>query len=393
MHLLKSLLIATTALAAAACARAYAPPGGERDTQPPRLMETVPGPLATVPAGFDEPVVFRFDERISERNFSEALVLVSPLDGALRVERGRREVRVRIDGGWRPERVYRVVLLPGVRDLFGNARQEPAEIVFSTGPPVPNTAVAGIVMDRVTGRAAQNAVINAVRRGDEVVYTAVTDTAGFFSLRHMPTGVYDMMAYADLNRNRRRDAPEPVDSGRVASLAAQNDTVTIVFQVLAPDTTPPRLTRAEQVDSLRVRLAFDDYMEGDVAMEGAAAEVYALPDTVSHGAALRVLPAPLFERERGAARSQPADTVPADTVPAPAPRRPAEQRPLLPTRELVVELTRPLEPGREYLIIITGVVNIHGLPGGGEAAFATRAAAPVREAVPPPPDTMMVRPR
>src|SRR5690606_10245632 len=107
---------------------------------------------ATVPE-FSGPVIFRFDERISERNI-ENIAIVSPSDGDVSVDRGRSELRISIEGGFQPGRVYRVILLPGVRDLFNNERRAPAELVFSTGPAITETALAGLVVDRITGRAA-----------------------------------------------------------------------------------------------------------------------------------------------------------------------------------------------------------------------------------------------
>jgi hypothetical protein len=372
-------------LAVSACARAYPPPGGEPDRTPPRLLGTTPEPLAVVAAS-DEPVVFHFDERLSERNFTESLVIVSPQDGALRVQRSGREVRVRIDGGWRAGRVYSVVLLPGVRDLFNNARTEPAEVVFSTGPEMPATAVAGIVIDRITGRPPQQGVVNAVRRDDGAAYMALTDTAGFFSLRHLPLGDYDMVAYGDQNRNRRRDPAEPVDSGRVVTLSAAADTVAITFEVLPVDTTPPRLLRAEAVDSMTVRLFFDDYFDVDEPVLAAVGVVHALPDSVQWATARRVLVAPVWERGRAAAdaaaRRAAAEAAEAaaraDTTVAPAriqlqPQvQPQREQPLLPTRELVVELDRPLGAGQAYTITVSEAVNISGLAGGGVARFETR---------------------
>jgi hypothetical protein len=369
--IVRTLILAAAVLAAAGCARAYPPPGGERDTLPPGLVSTTPGPLAVVP-DFRGPVIFQFDERISERNFSEALVTVSPLDGAMRVRRAGNEIRVEIDGGWQPDRVYRVVVLPGIRDLFGNVRDQPAEVVFSTGPPVPATAVAGIVLDRLTNRPVQNAVVRAMRRGDEAAYTAVGDTGGFFSLRHLPMGVYDVEAFNDLNRNRRRDPAEPMD-GRQVSLGAVSDTVALVFNVLAPDTTPPRVTRADVVDSLHVRLTFDDHFDPDQVQGSAAVTLHALPDSVPAAVGVRVLVSSVYDQERRAAPPQrpAADTVPPDTLAPPQPppqpqqqRAPAQPQVPLPTRELVVVLDRPLRPGT-YAVTVAGVVNIHGLSGGG----------------------------
>jgi hypothetical protein len=372
---LRTVSVLSVAALAVACARAYPPPGGDRDQLPPGLVNTTPTALAVIP-GFSGPVVFRFDERISERNFSEALVIVSPLDGALRVQRRGNEVRVEIDGGWRPDRVYRVVLLPGIRDLHGNARDQPAEVVFSTGPPVPNTAIAGIVFDRLTARPAQSAVVRAVRRGDDVAYTAVGDTGGFFALRHLPMGVYDVEAFVDLNRNRRRDVAEPVGSEQV-SLAAAADTTTLVFNVLAPDTTPPRPSRAEVVDSMRVRVVFDDYFDPAQAQQAAGAVVHALPDSTQYATARRIVLASVLEQERRTPQPEPRDTLAADTaaapLPAPAPtRRVPTQQPALPGREMIIELDRPLRPGT-YTVTVNNVINIHGLTGGGVVRLQVQA--------------------
>jgi hypothetical protein len=377
------VVMAMCAVLLAACARAYPPPGGERDRLPPALVTTTPGPLEVVP-GFAGPVVFRFDERLSERGFSESLVTVSPLDGALRVRRAGNEVRVEIDGGWRPNRIYRVVLLPGLRDLFGNERNESAEIVFSTGPPVPNTAIAGIVHDRLTERPARDAVISAVQRGEEVAYSAVGDSAGFFSLRHVPIGEYDVVAFADQNRNRRRDPAEPVDRA-VASVTADGDTVMLVFHVLAPDTTPPRVTGAELVDSMHVRIVFDDHFDPSVLLDGAEVELHALPDSVPFARARRVVVATVHQAEQRAVTRAPEPT-PADTVGVPAPPPPPPQRVVtpqaapLPARELVAQLDRALAPGT-YAVVVRGVVNISGLAGGGHARL--QVAAPQPPAGPP----------
>ena len=361
----------------------------------PRLLETVPAPLAVVEPG-TAPAVLRFDERLSERGFSEALVSVSPLDSTLRVERSGSEVRVSIDGGWRPNRVYRVVLLPGASDLFGNARREAVELVFSTGAPVGSTALAGMVMDRLTGVGAPQGVVDAVHRTEGARYTAIADSSGFYSLRYLPVGEYDVRAYEDLNRNRRRDAMEPVDSGHTALFTQPTDTVALVFDVLVPDTTAPRITSARALDSLHVRVETDDYFDPAAGLDAARAAVSTLPDSIRRAVSVRIMPEAVFVAERDAARlaadsaAAAADTAAAvrDTLAAPpraAPVRPGAPRggaidSTLPTRALVVRLDRPLAPG-SYTISIAGVTNLHGLSGGGATQFDLSPPAP-----PPPPD-------
>jgi hypothetical protein len=371
------------------CARPFAPPGGERDVNAPRLLSTTPEPLAVIAAGAG-PVVFRFNERISERGFSETLVSVSPLDSALRVDRSGSEVRVRIDGGWRANRVYRVVLLPGIRDLFGNERREPVELVFSTGAPVGNTALAGIVIDRLTGRPARQGVVDATHTTERARYTAIADSSGFYSLRYLPIGEYDVRAYDDHNGNRRRDFLEPVDSGHPASFQQPTDTVALIFTVLSPDTTAPRVMSARAIDSLHVRIEIDDYFD-PYGPGSISADVHWMPDSVRYAGSSRVVPEPVFNEEQRAASAAAADTiaaadtaavvaVPTDVVPQTGQVPDAAE--MLPQREFVVMLDRPLVPG-SYTITVSGVINLQGIAGGGIARFDVAAPAPPPE---PPPE-------
>jgi hypothetical protein len=352
----------------AACARPYPPPGGERDQLSPGLVETSPAALTTMAPG-NTPVVFRFDERLSERGFGEALVLVSPHDSAVRVERGRTEVRVRMDGGWRANRVYRVVLLPGVRDLFGNERTDQLELIFSTGAAIDSTVLGGLVVDRITGVPARSGVVEAVQREGGVVYTALADSSGFFSLRYLPLGAYDISAYDDQNRNRRRDLLEPLDSGGAVTLSQPADTITQIFRVLVPDTSAPRVTGAEAVDSLHVRVTFDDYFDAELPLAAAGAQVHALPDSTAWAVGVEVMAGTAF------LRSQRTDTA-AIALP-----------PLLPARDVVVRLDRVLAPGT-YTITVGPITNLHGLDGSGTARFE------VRRVEPPPvrPDTTRIPP-
>jgi len=384
MRIRTTMFLAVCALAA--CARAFPPSGGEPDRQPPRIISTTPAALAVVRPS-DDKVVFRFDETLSERGFTEALVTVSPLDSALRVKRSGNEISVGIDGGWRADRVYRIVLLPGIRDLFGNDRKDAIELVFSTGPPVQETAIAGIVTDRITGRAAQNAVVTATRRADSALYMAVGDTGGFYSLRNVPLGTYDMRAYIDANRNRRRDRSESSDSGKAVTLGAASDTIAQLFAILPIDTTGPRLTKAVLMDSLHVRVTIDDWMDVTASLVPVGVVVYSLPDSVRIAAGSAAT-ASEYERLRAALVAA------ADT--SAAARRPSTGRPggrsqgpaAGATHDIVVTLERVLRPG-SYTITLSDLSNIQGFVGGGTVKFEVRETPPPRTGIRP--DTVNAR--
>lgn len=395
------LLVAAAALA---CAQPQAPPGGEPDEVPPRVVAVTPAHFDTITASSD-PVVIRFDERISERLVDvqdlEEGVLVSPRTGAMRVERGRRSIEVSLAGGWQPGQVYQVVLLPVLRDLFGNRLTERVELVFSTGGAITPTAVAGFVEDRLTGEVVEDARLEAFRGTETVAYQTVTDTSGFFALRFIPAGTYELRAWRDQDQDGEIDFQEP--QTRTELTLGARDTVILELALLPQDTTAARLAVAEAVDSTRVRLLFDDYFPPG-PIDGSAT-LYRLPDSTRvaggelvHGTRLDSLVAEEAARDTLAPEPAPGDTAqaPVDTAQAPPAQRAREARPgarregqrdasaePLPSRELIMILPAPLVPGAEYTVVVEGVTNIRRIPGGGGTA---RFQAPPRPE--PPPDTL-----
>jgi hypothetical protein len=414
--------------AAASCARPLPPPGGEEDRSPPQIVATTPEPLQIL-EGFSGEVVFRFDERISERG-TENIVLVTPVTGDVRISRGRSEIRARVEGGWRPGVIYRVVLLPGIRDLFNNERRTPADLVFSTGPEIPATAIAGLVTDRITGRPASQAIVQATRRTDSLPYITAVDSQAFFALQNLPFGLYDVIAFTDVNRNRRRDPSEAVSAAATAPLSQQTDTLPIDLVVIPPDTTPARLLRAEARDSLQVRIFTDDWIEPALPLVSLQIRILQLPDSSEIEGPHRAIHVDSFMVARAKAdsaaradslarmaradsiaraaradslRRAGADTAAVDTTrrqpplrgaptipPRVAQPRGAQQRPggaqadalppigPLPYQELVIVPARALPPGR-YLIEVRGLQNIAQIPGGGGmVAFEIAAPRPTR---------------
>ncbi len=242
------------------CARQSAPPGGPPDARPPVVVSTVPENLASVP-DFEGPVRFEFDERISEQAGGGALdaaVAISPRTGAVSVSHGRRSLEVDLEGGFRAGVVYRVTLQPVVRDMFGNTLRDPFELVFDTGADPEETAVAGEVWDRVTGRGLSDVAVHAIG-ADSLVYVATSGDGGIYALRYVPSGSYALTAFQDQDADGTPDASE-IQGATDFELAA-GDTVFVDVPVMAADTTAPVLLAAEILDSVTVAVRFDDYVD------------------------------------------------------------------------------------------------------------------------------------
>lgn len=390
---------------AASCAQVEGPRGGEPDRSPPYVIATEPEAMAVVP-GWDGPVVIRFNERISQQRVEQSVV-VSPEQGEVRVDKGRRELRIRVEGGWKPGRIYRVEVLPVIRDLFNNTRQEPIDLIFSTGPPIPNTALAGRLTDRLTGKPVAEARVEATRRLDSVTYVAVTDTAGLYALRHIPAGAYDLRAYIDRDRDKEADFEEFRDSAFVS--LGVNDTAFVNFALLPGDSTPAQLVRAEAVDSLQLRLHFDDFMDPEESLDSVTVTLLELPDSTPVAVGEVIWP-DVFEKRQAALRTAAegdtaglavvdstgagADTLAVVAAPSVGEAAGADpdagkvepddgggvaaqdELPPLPTREIVVVPVTPLPHETNFSVIVGGVRNIHGLTGGGGTADFRTPKAP-----------------
>lgn len=368
-----------TSVLMGACAQASSPPGGDPDRYAPRVIGTVPDTNAVV-TNFSGPVIFRFDETLSERGVREdEMVLVSPETGEVEISRKGDEIRVEMEGGWQPGRVYHVTVNPGVQDRFGNARTQAYELVFSTGPEILPNAIAGLVTDRLTARAIANARVELMHTSDSTTYVTLTDTAGFFAVRSLPLGAYRAIAFLDPNRNRTIEFEEPRDQ-KITSLVTPRDTPVVELSVLALDTTPARLLRAAATDTTSVRIAFDDFIPANAQFGEVTITLWQLPDSTPVPAAGSVM----HPRERERLLRAMQDTGAAKPA---APRAPGATAPSaadtirLPTQEIVFVPARALLPATRYRILMNGIRNMLNIPGGGgtttfETAARARPAAP-----------------
>jgi hypothetical protein len=156
--------------------------------------------------------------------------------------------------------VYRVTLLPVIRDMFNNTMHDPVDLVFSTGAPFVNSAVAGMVWDRITGSPMKDMEVMASPERDSTEeYVARSDTGGIYVFRYVPPGHYRVTAFDDLNRNGRVD-PSETRGTQTLVLTGPDTVLPLDVAALRPDTTPAHVKSAEALDSLTVAVSMDHYM-------------------------------------------------------------------------------------------------------------------------------------
>jgi hypothetical protein len=226
----------------------------------------------------------RFDEVIEEgaarggrtATGLASFVLLSPVDGETRVRWRRNRITLRPRDGWKPNTVYRLEILPGVRDLRRNATTEGRVVLFSTGPAIPTTRLDGVAVDWARGTPLLRALVEARPAGDSVGYRTLSDSSGAFRLDGIPPGAYVVYGVNDQNNNRALDRREAHDS-----IAVTLDTAaTVELWTLVRDTVPPRLQMAQTIDSVTARIDASLPLDPYQSLSPDMVRVRLLPDSV-----------------------------------------------------------------------------------------------------------------
>jgi len=389
-----------------ACASMAPPPGAPPDSTPPRVLLVSPESGAVVP-DLKGDAVIGFDEVIDEMPGGGGglgavtgigrQVVLSPVNGPVEASWHRTTIHVKPAEGWKPNRVYRLQLLPGVLDLRHNIMKQGRTVIFSTGAPFGHSTLSGIALQWVEQHALTRAVIRAQPLPDTVAYVTIADSSGAFTLKDLPLGPYRVFAIQDGNANRRLDPHEAFDTATVTLAPDAN----VVLWTFVHDTAGPHLRSVDPVDSLSVRLQFSQPVDPNEKLGPDDVDVLALPDSTPLPVK-NVWTAAEFDSVQTRARAV-ADSIrhandttthaPArrDTTPAPAgnPKRDTthvkpdtskvrallRERPV-PTDRYVVTVGRALIPGSRYAVRVRDVKNLNDAIGHGQSAFTVPVPKP-----------------
>jgi hypothetical protein len=374
-----ALAVAGLVVTLASCAKIEPPPGGPPDTSPPQLIGWSPDSQASLP-GFNGEVEFRFNEVISEGSTAntgtgtgdlERLILLSPTTRVPDVQWKRTRITVRPREGWRPDRTYRIELLPGLMDLRNNRATSMRKVItFTTGGPAPTDTLRGQLTDWTTGSPASRGLVEALLLPDSLPYRVMTDSAGRFEAAPLPAGT----GVLDQNGNGRREEREPFDS-----VVTTGDSTLALF-AFPHDTNPPRLRDATAQDSVTVALEFTQPLAPGQALDTSRVTVRHLPDSAVVPVADLVTPRALDSLRRAALPTDTLGTpsrdsmqVPSRSAPAgiPAQRDTTPGRPPLSTRLMLVMASR-LDTAGQYLVMVRGIRNVTGVTGDVRAVFAAQ---------------------
>ena len=145
----------------------------------------------------------------------------------------------------------------------------------------------------------------------------------------------------------------------MALLVDRDSVPRLEFSLVPPDTTPPRLLRARAMDTITVRLEFDDYLISPSSID--------LDVFISNSETGRVVD--LVAVLGGDAHEVvfPGDSIQLDSIGG-LTESDSRSTDKFPSRFISVRLATSLASGR-YLVESNGVVNLRHLIGGGDTTF------------------------
>nr|MBA2684400.1 Ig-like domain-containing protein [Gemmatimonadaceae bacterium] len=385
-------------IALAACAQQGFPPGGPPDKVPPKLLKTTPDTNAR---NVDQKEVdFQYDEVLTERpsgaSSLDALVLISPRDGAPRVGWHRSRISVRGHKDWKRNTTYTITMLPGISDLRGNSDKLGYLLVFSTGPEIASQSISGVVFDWPAGHPAPNAIVEAVSHPDSVVYIARADSVGHFTIPHMPPGSFTVFGWVDANSNHDRDQHELQDS----ALVTLKDTASVELLAFIHDSIGPHIVSVEVRDSLTVHATFDKPVDpkqlfdgGQLVLKAADSSVVPLKsivnsreidkrrnDSTAKTDSIRAKTDTAFRRQYLAQHRVPTDTLQRNSLRRAAALAAMTPSKPIPITDLLIMLNAPLKAGAQYRVETKDIRNLMGI-----AATSIRSFDVPKPAPPPPP--------
>jgi hypothetical protein len=381
-----------------ACAQQGFPPGGPPDKVPPKLLKTTPDTNARNVSEKDAD--FQYDEVLSERPGSaatlDALVLISPRDGAPRVGWHRSRLSVHGRKDWKDNTTYVITILPGISDLRGNADKLGFNLVFSTGPEIAGGAISGTVFDWPAGHPAPNALVEAVSHPDSTIYITRADSVGRFRLAHIPAGDFTVTGWVDANNNQTRDEHEMQDSAKVAL----KDTAAVELLAFLHDSIGPHITTAEVRDSLTLHATFDKPVDPKQPFDTAhimlrTADSSLVPiksivsareidkqrnDSVARADSIRARTDTAFRRQYLAQHKVPADSNARNAL-----RRAAALAALTPSKpvpilDILISLAQPLTAGATYRVESKDIHNLMGVAANSIRSFTVPKPTPPSKA-------------
>lgn len=241
---LRYILISTGLLTLWQCAQIVPLTGGQRDTTPPKMLNSVPE-QNTLQFKYER-ITLIFDEFVQLKNLTSQLIISPKLKTLPEITAEGKTIVVNLKKDeLEPNTTYRLSFGRAIADMNESNSINGFDYVFSTGSFIDSLKIDGTVTDAFNNRPSQDiliglypgtADIDSVVFKKEADYIARTDDAGNFTFKNIPYETFRIYAFSDKNKNGTYDGESEKVAFYSKPLKMQSDTSVQlrIFQEASP---------------------------------------------------------------------------------------------------------------------------------------------------------------
>ena len=208
-HIVKIAFLSLTLLFVR-CAQVVPLSGGNKDEEPPKLLEAIPLNAST---NFTASVVtLKFNEFITLKQISSELLVSPSLKNNPEIEADGKKVRIKLKKeDLRPNTTYKIFFGNAIADMHEGNSLKGFEYIFSTGPTIDTLKLSGNVISAFENEEPGETVVGLYIKSDitndsfvckkRPDYVTRGDAKGGFKFSYLPNVDYALVAFTDKNKN------------------------------------------------------------------------------------------------------------------------------------------------------------------------------------------------
>ena len=188
------------------CANRVPPTGGPKDEDPPVLLKSTPENGARNVA--QNTLELTFDEFVVLKNIKDQLIITPRVDFEYDYKIKKQTITFEFEEALNDSTTYTFNFREGIVDMTEGTSAEQLVIAFSTGPMLDTLEITGQIVNLMTGKSNEKAVVGLYEETDTTdlftsspLYFTNTLEDGTYTFRNIKDGNYRLYAFVDNNKN------------------------------------------------------------------------------------------------------------------------------------------------------------------------------------------------